>query len=48
MQGVHRMLLHAWRLEFVHPVSGARVSVTAPLDAEYHRALAWLGIAAPA
>ena len=29
MQGVHRMLLHAWTLGFTHPVSGASVLVTA-------------------
>lgn len=40
MLGIHRMLLHARRLSFLHPVSGARVAVTAPLDAEFSRALA--------
>ena len=34
------MLLHARRLAFVHPGSGARVEVHAPLDAEFARALA--------
>jgi tRNA pseudouridine65 synthase len=48
MQGVHRMLLHAWRLVFVHPHTGHAVRVVAPLDAEYRRALAWLAIAEPA
>jgi len=45
MQGVHRMLLHAWRLRFVHPLTGAAVEARAPLDAEFQRALAWLGLA---
>jgi tRNA pseudouridine65 synthase len=29
---MHRMLLHAWRLEFAHPVSGMRMTLTARLD----------------
>jgi tRNA pseudouridine65 synthase len=41
--GVHRMLLHAWRLAFTHPVDGRRVVVEAPLDAEFVKALAALG-----
>lgn len=45
--GVQRMLLHAWRLAFVHPGSGERIDVSAPLDGQFLRALAVLGIAAP-
>jgi tRNA pseudouridine65 synthase len=41
--GVHRMLLHAWRLEFTHPIGGETLRVTAPLDAEFTRALALFG-----
>ncbi|MFM6987703.1 MAG: pseudouridine synthase [Arenimonas sp.] len=48
MLGVHRMLLHAGRLRFAHPVSGELVDVRAPLDAEFSKALALLGIAPPA
>ena len=40
MLGVHRMLLHARRLAFVHPASGERLDVTAPVDAQFARALA--------
>ncbi|GAB3747029.1 pseudouridine synthase [Lysobacter olei] len=40
MLGIHRMLLHARRLAFLHPVTGARVVATAPLDAEFSRVLA--------
>jgi tRNA pseudouridine65 synthase len=40
MLGIHRMLLHAERLAFTHPVSGARIDVRAPLDAEFSKALA--------
>lgn len=47
MRGVHRMLLHAWRLGFDHPVTGARIDIEAPLDAEFRRALELLGIVAP-
>lgn len=47
MLGVHRMLLHAWRLRFPHPESGEMLICTAPLDAEFGKALAVLGITAP-
>ncbi|HVR82557.1 MAG TPA: pseudouridine synthase [Luteimonas sp.] len=40
MLGVQRMLLHAQRLGFVHPVTGVRVTVSAPVDAEFDKALA--------
>jgi len=29
--GMHRMLLHAWRLEFAHPLSGMRMTLIAGL-----------------
>lgn len=45
MFGVHRMLLHAQRLAFVHPVSGERLSVIAPVDAEFAKALSLFDIA---
>ncbi|KFN44177.1 pseudouridine synthase [Arenimonas oryziterrae] len=44
MLGVHRMLLHAWQLSFLHPVTGERLTVTAPPDAEFCKALAVLSI----
>lgn len=43
MRGVHRMLLHASRLSFTHPVSGERVSVAASLDVEFRKAYALFG-----
>jgi len=43
MLGVHRMLLHAWRLQFVHPVSMQPIECTAPLDAQWIKALGMLG-----
>jgi len=43
MVGVHRMLLHAERLRFPHPVSGETVDVRAPLDASFARALDLFG-----
>ena len=40
MLGIHRMLLHAQRLGFVHPQSGAPLSIEAPLaDTEFAKAL---------
>ena len=41
--GVHRMLLHARRLAFLHPDDGRRCEIAAPLDAEFTRALTALG-----
>jgi tRNA pseudouridine65 synthase len=38
--GCHRMLLHAWQLRFAHPVSGAAMSIEAPLDDAYASLLA--------
>jgi Pseudouridylate synthases, 23S RNA-specific len=38
--GIHRMLLHAWRLGFTHPGTGERVTVEAPPDGEFMRAVA--------
>jgi len=40
MLGIHRMLLHAQRLAFVHPHSGVRIEVEAPVDAEFAKGLA--------
>src|SRR5690606_15094470 len=40
MLGIHRMLLHAWRLGFAHPADGRPVAVQAPVEAEFARALA--------
>ena len=47
MLGVHRMLLHAWRLAFVHPVTGQRLGALSPPDAEFRRALDVLAIPVP-
>ncbi len=44
MHGIHRMLLHAWRLEFSHPVSGLPIRCEAPLDSEFSKAMAFLAI----
>lgn len=40
MLGIHRMLLHAQRLAFVHPHSGERIDAQAPLDAQFAKARA--------
>ena len=47
MLGVHRMFLHAWRLAFVHPVTGQALDCVAPLDREFRKALALLSIPVP-
>jgi tRNA pseudouridine65 synthase len=47
MAGVYRMLLHAERLSFPHPEDGRIVEAVAPLDDEFRKALAFLGIAWP-
>ncbi|NZA24762.1 pseudouridylate synthase [Luteimonas sp. SJ-92] len=47
MLGVHRMLLHAQRLAFLHPGDGRRVTVEAPPDAEFAKALALFDAPAP-
>ena len=36
-QGLRRMFLHAWRLQFNHPVSAERVELVAPLPPELDR-----------
>ncbi len=41
--GVHRLLLHAWRLTFAHPIGGATLRLHAAPDAEFNRALAAMG-----
>ena len=38
--GIHRMLLHARRLAFVHPHSGAAIEALAAPDPEFAKALA--------
>ncbi len=40
MLGIHRMLLHARRLAFVHPHSGQRIEALAPPDVQFAKALA--------
>ncbi len=42
IEGLGRQFLHAARLEFPHPVSGAKVSLEAPLPDDLERALARL------
>ncbi len=48
MLGIHRMLLHAQRLGFVHPQSGVPLSIEAPMaDTEFGKALGLFGDQAP-
>ncbi len=37
--GLKRMFLHAWRLQFTHPASGARIALEAGLPPELHSLL---------
>ncbi len=43
MLGVHRMLLHARRLGFVHPATGERLQVAAPVDDKWRKVLDLFG-----
>nr|WP_207190002.1 RluA family pseudouridine synthase [Ramlibacter ginsenosidimutans] len=36
-QGLRRMFLHAWRLQFDHPATGERIALQAPLPAELQK-----------
>lgn len=44
MLGIHRMLLHAWRLGFDHPADGRRLVATAPINDGFARALVLFGL----
>jgi tRNA pseudouridine65 synthase len=44
----HRMLLHAWRLRFRHPVDGRPMELEAPLDDAYRGILERFGWQLPA
>ena len=46
--GCHRMLLHAWRLRFAHPVDGTPMLLEAPLDDAYRALLERFGWTVPA
>ncbi len=41
--GLLRLVLHAWRLDFPHPVSGERIAIRAPLAQDLARPLAAMG-----
>ncbi|HET6828717.1 MAG TPA: RluA family pseudouridine synthase [Ramlibacter sp.] len=36
-QGLRRMFLHAWRLQFNHPATGERIELLSPLPADLHK-----------
>jgi tRNA pseudouridine65 synthase len=42
--GLHRLGLHAHRVAFDHPATGARIDVTAPIPDDLGDALALLGL----
>ncbi len=45
--GCHRMLLHAQRVRFAHPLDGRPMMIDAPFDLDYTNLLARFGWAAP-
>lgn len=45
--GVHRLLLHAWRLAFAHPRDGRRLQFSAPLDDPFAGVLERFGWSLP-
>lgn len=42
--GIHRLLLHAWRLTFVHPTQGIEICIEAPLDEAFSSAIELLSL----
>ncbi|AGG90655.1 MULTISPECIES: pseudouridine synthase [Rhodanobacter] len=45
--GCHRMLLHAWRIRFAHPLTGMAMEIEAPLDDAFAGLLDRFGWALP-
>src|SRR5689334_16425397 len=41
--GVHRLMLHAWRLRVLHPATQEPLALVAPLDGEWRKLLAAFG-----
>ncbi len=46
-QGLRRMFLHAWRLQFSHPASGERVALQAELPSELQQYLSHVQLSTP-
>ncbi len=46
--GIQRLLLHAQKISFNHPTTGARITLTAGLDEAFNNALMNAGLAGPA
>lgn len=42
LRRIARQMLHAWRLSFIHPVSGKRIQFQSPLPADMIQALRWM------
>jgi len=47
VQAFARQALHAWRVVFVHPITGERVSIEAPLPGDFERLLRGSGLPVP-
>lgn len=44
---VHRLLLHAWKLQLTHPINGEALIITAPMPEEFERLMekfGWEGV----
>jgi 23S rRNA pseudouridine1911/1915/1917 synthase len=48
VQAFHRQALHAWRVAFVHPVTGERLNIEAPLPRDLEGLLRAAGLPVPA
>ena len=46
-EGLKRMFLHAWRLQFDHPSTGERISLQAPLPPELQKFIDHVRTSAP-
>ena len=42
--GVKRQMLHAYRLKFIHPITGEEMVVTAPLPEDFKQAVKKVGL----
>ena len=45
--GIHRLLLHAQKLSFQHPINGSRITLTADTDEAFHKALTETNLTSP-
>lgn len=41
---IPRLMLHAWKMNFIHPITNSAIEVTAPLPSDFQQALDKLGL----